>query len=162
MSGRYYVKKHRNEKQTKERTAQFVVRRVYPGSKLVSWQGRYYNLYRSFPTEEESLHFVESLLNGDTSLINRNMVVNLVQINEKKKEIYVELKGLFEVDNTYFCEKFEGEWPSDVQVENFVQSCFIRWIVLFKRLNEEYVNKLYKRQQIGYRYADRHLNNRAA
>lgn len=152
MSGRYYVKKHRREKQTKERTPQFVVRRVHPGSGMISWQGRYYNLYRTFALEADCLGWVEALLNNDTSRITRDMVVVKHQIDRKHREIYVELKGIFEEDNTYFTEKYEGEWPSDAQIENFLQACFVRWLILFRRLNDGHTSKLLKRQQIGYRH----------
>ena len=162
MSGRYYVKKHRREKQTKECTPQFVIRRVHPGSGLISWQGRYYNLYKTFSNEGDCLQFVESLLNGDVSQLTRSMVMTKHHIDKKHREIYVEVKGLFESDNTYFIEKFQGDWPSDVHVENFLQSCFVSWIILFKRLNSDYINKLYQRKQIGFRNADRLENNRAA
>ncbi len=82
------------------------------------------------------------------------MVIVHHTIDQKKKEIYVELKGIFDSDNTYFIEKYEGEWPSDAQVENLLQTSFIRWVVLFRRFNAQYVEKLYQRKQLGFRHAD--------
>lgn len=82
------------------------------------------------------------------------MVIVHHTIDQKKKEIYVELKGIFDSDNTYFIEKYEGEWPSDAQVENLLQTSFIRWVVLFRRFNAQYVEKLYQRKQLGFRHVD--------
>jgi hypothetical protein len=162
MSGRYYIKKHRREKQTKQPAPQFVIRRVHPVTGVIAWQGRYYNLYKSFQTQEDCTAFVEGILNNNVDLITREMVVIKHYLDPKRKEIVVETKGICEEENLYFTERYEGEHPGLNQVENFIQACFIRWKVVFPRLNAVYVNKLYQRKQIGYINADRLANNRAA
>lgn len=121
---------------------------------MIAWQGRYFNLYRSYQTQEEGTAFVEGLLNNQHELITRDMVVVQTHLDRKRKEIVVETKGICDDEHLYFTERYEGEHPGENQVENFIQSCFIRWKVVFPRLNAAYVNKLYQRKQIGYRNVD--------
>lgn len=82
------------------------------------------------------------------------MVVLNVSHRLKRKEIIIETKGIFDKENLYFAEKYEGDLPSEVQVENFTQTCFIRWKVIFQRCNIEYVNSLYNRKLIGFKNVD--------
>ncbi len=154
MPKRYYLKKHRQDKRTKKDTPLFLVRRPLSGDHRETWQVRYTNLCKTFYHEHEAVAYAEGLLNGNVSLIETNQVLIGYTINPKKKEIIVEMKGVLcdhrDNENTYFIEKYQGEYPSDNQLKHFIESCVLKWKMVFVKQNRIYAESLYKRKFIGY------------
>lgn len=150
MSGSYYIKKFRRSNASQEATPLFVIRRPKSGKNLSEiFQVRYTNICKTFDDKQNSIIFVEKLLNNRLEDLCKKDIIISVTHCDKTREIIIVVKGI-DKDEPHVCiEKYKQYFSLAYQISQFEASCFIMWKLLFMKFNNGYRQALLERNLIG-------------